>query len=172
MLYRLSAFVSLVIAANKCDVLMSGVNASYLGKHSSVNVMLNIIFACGKRHTVDLKLALENLCNLTKSSEFLALCYSLFLFNSVSCFMIWSCLHTLNKVLFLLNICSTFRDHVGGNCKCSLGCIWILNISMGITADYTFSPSANFCQVYSVSWPLMLTSTHCGCFSKPTFTAV
>ncbi|CAG5128813.1 unnamed protein product [Candidula unifasciata] len=47
----------------------NSVNASYLGKHNSVNVMLNIIFSCGKRHTVDLKLALENLCNLTKSKS-------------------------------------------------------------------------------------------------------
>ncbi|CAL1528008.1 unnamed protein product [Lymnaea stagnalis] len=47
----------------------NSVNASYLGKHSAVNLMFKVISYCGKRHTVDLRLALENLCNLTKSKS-------------------------------------------------------------------------------------------------------
>ncbi|XP_059172169.1 cytosolic carboxypeptidase 1-like isoform X2 [Physella acuta] len=47
----------------------NSVNASYLGKHNAVNCMLKILSLCGKRHTVDLKLALENLFHLTKSKS-------------------------------------------------------------------------------------------------------
>lgn len=47
----------------------NSVNASYLGKHNSINIMFKIISACGRRHTVDLKLALENLNNMTKSKS-------------------------------------------------------------------------------------------------------
>ncbi|RUS75866.1 hypothetical protein EGW08_016387 [Elysia chlorotica] len=47
----------------------NSVNASYLGKHNSINIMFKIVSACGRRHTVDLKLALENLNNMTKSKS-------------------------------------------------------------------------------------------------------
>ncbi|XP_005091886.1 cytosolic carboxypeptidase 1 isoform X2 [Aplysia californica] len=47
----------------------NSVNASYLGKNNSINIMFKVISACGKRHTVDLRLALENLSNMTKSKS-------------------------------------------------------------------------------------------------------
>ncbi|GFO08515.1 cytosolic carboxypeptidase 1 [Plakobranchus ocellatus] len=47
----------------------NSVNASYLGKHNSINIMFKIISACGRRHTADLRLTLENLNNMTKSKS-------------------------------------------------------------------------------------------------------
>ncbi|KAK0058339.1 cytosolic carboxypeptidase 1-like isoform X1 [Biomphalaria pfeifferi] len=47
----------------------NSVNASYLGKHNAISLMFKVINSCGKRHTVDLRLALENLCNMTKSKS-------------------------------------------------------------------------------------------------------
>ncbi|XP_071096549.1 cytosolic carboxypeptidase 1-like [Haliotis cracherodii] len=47
----------------------NSVNASYLGKHSSITVMFKVTSLCGRKHTAVLKLALDNLNNLTKSKS-------------------------------------------------------------------------------------------------------
>ena len=51
--------------------LFTGVNASYLGKHNSIPPMFRVIQQCARKHTTVLKLALEILYNLTKSSKYL-----------------------------------------------------------------------------------------------------
>lgn len=48
---------------------VTGVNASYLGKQNSIPPMFRVIQQCGRKHTAILKLALDILTNLTKSSR-------------------------------------------------------------------------------------------------------
>ncbi|XP_050403069.1 cytosolic carboxypeptidase 1 [Patella vulgata] len=47
----------------------NSVNASYVGKHNSINILFRIIALCGRKHTAVLKLALDSLNNLTKSKS-------------------------------------------------------------------------------------------------------
>ncbi|XP_041369383.1 cytosolic carboxypeptidase 1-like [Gigantopelta aegis] len=47
----------------------NSVNASYLGKHNSINILFRVISLCGRKHLAVLKLALDNLNNLTKSKS-------------------------------------------------------------------------------------------------------
>ncbi|XP_078313843.1 cytosolic carboxypeptidase 1-like isoform X2 [Crassostrea virginica] len=47
----------------------NSVNASYLGKQNSIPPMFRVIQQCGRKHTAILKLALDILTNLTKSSS-------------------------------------------------------------------------------------------------------
>lgn len=46
-------------------------NASYLGKHNAIGVMFRVISLCGRKNLTSLKLAVENLYNMTKSSEYI-----------------------------------------------------------------------------------------------------
>ena len=74
---------------------MTGVNASYLGKQNSIPPMFRVIQQCGRKHTAILKLALDILTNLTKSSNSL---HSVPLFLSVSSFLYLS----VSSFLYLL----------------------------------------------------------------------
>ncbi|XP_076444257.1 cytosolic carboxypeptidase 1-like [Babylonia areolata] len=47
----------------------NSVNASYLGKHNAISIMFRVITACGRKHVVCCKLALESLTNMTKSKS-------------------------------------------------------------------------------------------------------
>ncbi|KAL8577865.1 hypothetical protein ACOMHN_018670 [Nucella lapillus] len=47
----------------------NSVNASYLGKHNAISIMLRVVTASGRKHVICSKLALENLSNMTKSKS-------------------------------------------------------------------------------------------------------
>lgn len=47
----------------------NSVNASYLGKHNAISIMFRVVTACGRKHVISSKLALENLNNMTKSKS-------------------------------------------------------------------------------------------------------